>query len=74
MTGEKTPLLPKQDFGCRDINSDDISSSSMSTKVDVQQIDYVNPTSQLSDQPWKYKMVALLCAMFLAGIRITLHL
>lgn len=74
MTGEKTPLLPKQDFGYRDINSDDVSSSSMSTKVDVQQIDYVNPTNQLSDQPWKYKLVALLCAMFLAGIRITFHL
>ncbi|RCH86311.1 Major facilitator super domain-containing protein 1 [Rhizopus azygosporus] len=66
MIGEKTPLLPKQDFGYRDINSDDTSSSSMSTKVDVQQIDYVNPANQLSDQPWKYKMVALLCAMFLA--------
>lgn len=26
-----------------------------------------DPTCQLSNQPWKYKIVALLCAMFLAS-------
>lgn len=38
-----------------------------STYLQMPTDDNDDPSCQLSNQPWKYKLIALLCAMFLAS-------
>ncbi|KAG1646590.1 hypothetical protein G6F44_000674 [Rhizopus delemar] len=64
MTGEKTPLLTKQNDTC----CSEQGCCSGSSQPDNQEPIVLQKENEcgLSDQPWKYKLVALLCAMFLA--------
>lgn len=66
MTGEKTPLLTKQNDTC----CSEQGCCSGSSQPDNQEPIVLQKENEcgLSDQPWKYKLVALLCAMFLAGL------
>ncbi|KAI9487306.1 MAG: major facilitator superfamily domain-containing protein [Benjaminiella poitrasii] len=76
---EETPLLSSSssstanccsEEGCCQNNNnnsatDKLLSKTISTNLQLT-IDSDDPTCQLSNQPWKYKIIALLCAMFLA--------
>ena len=68
MTGEKTPLLTKQNDTC--CSEQGCCSNSGSSQQDPSEPIVLQKENEcgLSDQPWKYKVVALLCAMFLAGL------
>jgi hypothetical protein len=71
MSQERIPLLLdnccSEQEGCCRYNKDGkkpVIPTSTSLYINNEDND---PTCQLSNQPWKYKIVALLCAMFLAG-------
>lgn len=74
MTGEKTPLLTKQNDTC--CSEQGCCSNSGSSQQDPSEPIVLQKENEcgLSDQPWKYKVVALLCAMFLAGLAWTIHI
>lgn len=70
MNQESTPLLQDdccsaQEGCCR--YTKDNKKPVIPTSTSLYITEDNDPTCQLSNQPWKYKIVALLCAMFLAS-------
>jgi hypothetical protein len=68
---ERRPLLDNccsEREGCCRYNKKQDTQPNTTTSLFISTNELDNdPTCQLSNQPWKYKIVALLCAMFLAG-------
>lgn len=71
---ERRPLLDSNDCcseqeGCCRYNKTKNKPPSTMTSlfISTNEQEDNDPTCQLSNQPWKHKFVALLCAMFLAG-------
>lgn len=73
MNQETTPLINKdccsEQEGCCRYNKDKpVTPTTIPTATSLYIPNDDNDTTcQLSNQPWKYKSVALLCALFLAG-------